>query len=243
MGWISRAGGSGLPAGGLFGSCAAAFLWHGRVLEAAIFLITALGFALPPLLIAMRFRLLTEINGKEGIQLPCEIRGITDEAFKSVYNHKAAQGRSKQLQYGLSDFFWYLLAPAHAIHQEHIESTDMRYNTVSGVTRKLCAVGEERLETIAAAHAEELLSSRRLDGEGWEARRMWGGWSRGWLVGRGRDLFFPLFQRMIFELVFGEAAGVLPDDENAVCTASAENVLNSIKVPLSSQDAILIIRP
>merc|ERR1711871_1080861 len=46
-------------------------------------------------------------------------------------------------------------------------------------------------------------------------------------MGGARHMFFPMFERMIFELVFPEQ----PCDEAGVqtCTASAENVLDAIK--------------
>ena len=45
-------------------------------------------------------------------------------------------------------------------------------------------------------------------------------------MGRLRNLFFPLFERMIFELLFEQE---LPDEFNKVITTSAENVLDGIK--------------
>eukprot|EP00658_Telonema_sp_P-2_P019388 TRINITY_DN17650_c0_g1_i5.p1 TRINITY_DN17650_c0_g1~~TRINITY_DN17650_c0_g1_i5.p1 ORF type:complete len:505 (+),score=165.69 TRINITY_DN17650_c0_g1_i5:95-1609(+) len=186
-----------------------------------------LALSLPPLFIALRFRALTEINGEEGVQLPDASLDITGGKFKEVYNSPAADGRSKQSQYGLSDFFWYLLAPAHAIHQEHLESKDVRYQITAALTRKLVAVKEERLIAIAIKHAEALFSADKLGSGSFDASRHTGSWDSGFLLGRSRDLFFPLFERMIFELVFEEEA--MDDDENRVCCDSAENVLNAIK--------------
>jgi hypothetical protein len=120
----------------------------------------------------------------------------------------------------------YLLAPAHAIHQEHIESADIRYKLTAAVTRKLVSVSEEKLIAIATKHAKELFSSNRLGAGKWDAQRHVGNWDKGFLVGKLRDLFFPLFQRMIFELLFDAD---LPDDHNAIMTRSSENVLNAIK--------------
>jgi hypothetical protein len=183
---------------------------------------------MPPLLIALRFQLLTNINGDEGIQLPNTELGVEGDTFKWLYNHQAAHGRSKQTNYGLSDFFWYLLAPAHAVHQEHIESSDTRYKITGAVTRKLLTVSEERLAEIATKYATELFSAERLgkDASTFERERLLGDWEKGFMLGRIRDLFFPLFERMIFELLFDR---VLPDSCNKIITTSAENVLNGIK--------------
>lgn len=94
------------------------------------------------------------------------------------------------------------------------------------MTRKLVSVPEEKLIAIATKHAKELFSSKRLGAGKWDAQRHLGNWDRGFLVGKLRDLFFPLFERMIFELLFDAE---LPDSHNEIMTRSAENVLNAIK--------------
>ena len=117
MGWISRAGGD-----VYFGLCLLGLslfsAWRGAAASLSFLLLCgALCSLAPAVLIGLRFRMLTEINGDTGYQLPNPALGVTGDEFKKLYNHKAASGRSKQSEYGLSDFFWYLLAPAHAIHQ------------------------------------------------------------------------------------------------------------------------------
>jgi len=189
--------------------------------------LSAIGCLLPALLISIRFRMLTEINGEEGVQLPNEALGVTDATFKELYNNDDAKGRSKQSRYGLSDFFWYLLAPAHAIHQEHLESADVRYKITSAVTRKLCAAPEELLQELAEKHAAVLFSEDGLGKHRWEAGRLWGSWEGGWIMGSARHMFFPMFERMIFELVFPEDS--FDEDGIQTCTESAENVLDAIK--------------
>eukprot|EP00854_Cymbomonas_tetramitiformis_P003811 gene3811-4764_t len=193
---------------------------------ALIVLAASIPFWLPPVLIGIRFKILTAINGEEGIELPCEKLGVTGATFKTVYNSEAVDLRSRQSNYGLSDFFWYLLAPAHAIHQEHLETKDVRYKICSAVTRKICNVSEDRLRAIAIKYSNDLLSPERLGKGSWEAKRHLGSWEQGFLVGSLRDLFFPCFQRMVFELVFEID---LADVENKAMTLSAENVLKAIK--------------
>ena len=226
MGWVSRQY-SGVYIGPAL-ILVSATIATNHPFKASVLLLAALASLLPPCLIALRFRALTDINGEEGIQFPNEQLGITGKKFKDLYNDSRAVGRSKQSQYGLSDFFWYLLAPAHAIHQEHLESADIRYKITSAVTRKLCAVDGAKLDAMATKHAESLFSKDKL-GEGcWDSSRMHGHWERGIMAGRATDLFFPLFERMIFELVFGELEN-LSDEDNAVITKSAQNVLHGIK--------------
>jgi hypothetical protein len=104
--WILRAGGSGAIAGSALAFLSFALACNGQHSLAFAIFGTSLPFWLPPFLIAVRFRLLTDINGDEGIQLPNKDFGVTDDVFKWLYNHKSAQGRSQQANYGLSDFFW-----------------------------------------------------------------------------------------------------------------------------------------
>lgn len=104
--WISRAGGSGALAGSALVVLSVALACSQKLAIAFVTFCVSLPFWLPPFLIAVRFRLLTDINGDEGIQLPNKDLGVTDENFKWLYNHKSAQGRSQQANYGLSDFFW-----------------------------------------------------------------------------------------------------------------------------------------
>ena len=64
---------------------------------------------LPRLVVLMRFWAFRFINGPSGMLLPTE--KIAGDTFVRVYNSPAANIRSIQTTVGLSDFFWYLLAP------------------------------------------------------------------------------------------------------------------------------------
>jgi len=211
MSWIKNAGGD-VHLGFALLTAAGVFFWLQSWIIAVTLVCAGVACMLPAVLIGIRFKMLTEINGEEGIQLPNESLGVTDEAFKELYNHEHATGRSKQSRYGLSDFFWYghcpssfvlllsplgryLLAPAQAIHQEHLESADVRYKITAAVTRKLCACPEARLQDIADRHAAALFSEKGLGQQTWEAGRLWGNWTSGWLMGSARHMFFPMFQR------------------------------------------------
>lgn len=70
---------------------------------------------LPELVVAIRFRIFTAVNGDDGVQFPNE--NVGGRQFKALYKNKGVQIRSRQNHFGLSDFFWYLLSPAHYIHQ------------------------------------------------------------------------------------------------------------------------------
>eukprot|EP00958_Prasinococcus_capsulatus_P020485 scaffold2674_cov333-Prasinococcus_capsulatus_cf.AAC.3 len=196
------------------------------LLSLALF-VASLPLWMPPLLIAVRFYIFRAINGEEGVELPNANLGVENDTFKKLYNDKACDGRSKQANYGLSDFFWYLLAPAHAIHQEHVESSDIRYRLVASATRKLCAVPTEQLQAIAVKHARELFDVKMKKGS-WEVdeRAVLGSNEDGYVITNLRDLFFPTFERMVYELVFGVN---LSDARNKLITRSAENVINGVK--------------
>ena len=102
--WLSVAGGAGFWAGAAMLVMALALALHGGAAwHVALLCGTALALLLPPLLIWARFRLLSSINGEEGVELPnATVHGA---AVKALYNHPATHLRSKQARYGLSDFF------------------------------------------------------------------------------------------------------------------------------------------
>jgi len=195
---------------------------------------------LPELLIKIRFFVFQKINDTTSLEVPCE--GIRGKTFKWLYNNKAVNLRSIQSGYGLSDFFWYLLAPAHSIHQEHTETEDIRYKITSTFTRKICNVRKDKLERLASKYTRRLLLKKNQGGflSSWEASRFWigstwkassdacasGGNEEEAAIVRLRDLFFPVFERILFEIVFDCE---LPDELNQVICDSAENVINAIK--------------
>ena len=111
MSWIKNAGGD-VHLGFALLTAAGVFFWLQSWIIAVTVVCAGVACMLPAVLIGIRFKMLTEINGEEGIQLPNESLGVTDEAFKELYNHEHATGRSKQSRYGLSDFFWYGHCPS-----------------------------------------------------------------------------------------------------------------------------------
>src|SRR5262245_7985887 len=89
---------------------------------------------LPDAVVAMRMHIFARVNGNEGIAVPGPLVDV--EHFRDVYSHPAANGRSKGA--GLSDLFWYWLAPGPHVHQEHLEA-GARYDAVARTTRRLLA--------------------------------------------------------------------------------------------------------
>lgn len=212
---------------------ASGVVWHACVrsgltaTNVAILVLSSV-FWIPELLVRLRFLIFRSINdNQQALEVP--YKNIRGKTYKWLYNHKAVNIRSVQKAYGLSDFFWYLLAPAHSIHQEHTESNDVRYKITARLTRKLCNVRKERLEALAVKYITRLFEGKSSR---WEASRFWYGssWSASGedkvAIVRLRDFFFPVFERIIFEIVFDRE---LPDELNEVICASAENVINALK--------------
>ena len=71
---------------------------------------------LPSAVVVLREWIFTRVNGVEGIPVPGPLVGA--EHFERVYADPAADGRSRGA--GLSDLFWYWLAPGPEMHQEHL---------------------------------------------------------------------------------------------------------------------------
>mgnify|MGYP003493062303 CR=1 FL=1 len=161
---------------------------------------------LPAGVIRLRERVFRLVNGVEGIPVPGPLVGA--EHFERVYTHPAADGRSRGA--GLSDLFWYWLAPGPQMHQEHLEPGE-RYATVARTTRAVLAVGHRRATKLATAAArrrlEELPTGRTS------------------LV-RLRDLVMPIWAEVFFELVFGTAC---PPDARAMIVANADDVVSALK--------------
>eukprot|EP00048_Salpingoeca_helianthica_P002846 m.61360 g.61360 ORF g.61360 m.61360 type:complete len:465 (-) comp12341_c0_seq3:66-1460(-) len=163
---------------------------------------------LPPAIVKARFWIFTSINGEEGRQFPDHV--VRDATFKWLYNHDAAKIRSRQGRVGITDLFWYMLAPAHYIHQEHLESDNPQYHTAAAATKKILnALPKERLAQLAREHAGALAKTAPI-----------------WHIVRLRDFFFPLFIRLFHEIIFEEHC---PDDVTALLAASGSNVIAALK--------------
>ena len=78
------------------------------------------------------------------------------EDFLRVYSDPAADGRSRGA--GLSDLFWYWLAPGPQMHQEHLEPGE-RYRTVARTTRQVLAVPHARSDELATAATRRILDT------------------------------------------------------------------------------------
>lgn len=162
MGWITKAGGD--VYFGAFLLCLSIFAArHGLILYAVGLSVGSLLSIAPAALIGLRFHLLTEINGETGYQLPDPSLGVTGAEFKRLYNDKSASGRSKQSQYGLSDFFWYLLAPAHAIHQG-THSPCLIHTLLTAVLPRAPRKRRLPLQDYERSHKETLRSANRAAG-------------------------------------------------------------------------------
>ncbi|GAA0470118.1 cytochrome P450 [Paractinoplanes deccanensis] len=156
--------------------------------------------------VRLREWIFTRVNGAEGIPIPGPLVGA--EHFERVYNDPAADGRSKGA--GLSDLFWYWLAPGPQMHQEHLEPGD-RYKAVSRTTRRVLAIPH------ADADARVTAACRRVLGELPTGRTS--------LV-RLRDLMMPIWAEVHYELVFGEPC---PREARDLVVANADDVVSALK--------------
>jgi len=161
---------------------------------------------LPTAVIRLREWIFARVNGTEGIPVPGPLVGA--EHFERVYSDPAADGRSRGA--GLSDLFWYWLAPGPQMHQEHLEPGE-RYRTVAHTTRKVLAVPHQRAAALATAATWRVL-------DGLPAGRT----SRV----RLRDLMMGVWAEVYYELVFGEPC---PAEARALIVANADDVVTALK--------------
>jgi cytochrome P450 len=161
---------------------------------------------LPPAVIRLREFIFTRVNGQEGIPVPGPLVGA--EHFERVYADPAADGRSRGA--GLSDLFWYWLAPGPQMHQEHLEPGE-RYRTVARTTRLVLAVPHRRADELATA-----ATRRALDGL--PAGRI--------SHVRLRDLMMLVWAEVHYELVFGTPC---PPEVRDLIVANADDVVTALK--------------
>lgn len=162
---------------------------------------------LPGTVVRLREWIFRRVNGAEGIPVPGPL--VDPEDFERVYADPAANGRSRGA--GLSDLFWYWLAPGPQMHQEHLEPGE-RYATVARTTRRVLAVPQLRSYELAAAAARRVLAE--LPGGGQVK-----------LV-RLRDLMMPVWAEVYHELVFGEPGR---PEARALIVANAHDVATALK--------------
>ena len=161
---------------------------------------------LPPAVIRLREWIFTRVNGTEGIPVPGPLVGAED--FERLYSDPAADGRSTGA--GLSDLFWYWLAPGPQMHQEHLEPGE-RYRTVARTTRQVLAVPHQRatdLTTAAIGRVLDTLPPGRIS-------RV-----------RLRDLTMGAWAEVHYELVFGEPCPAAVRD---LIVGNADDVVTALK--------------
>ena len=118
------------------------------IVIAAAAAFASLPYWLPAMVVRLRVRIFTAINGEEGIEIPGKL--LDASRLKQVYSHPAANGRSCGA--ALSDLFWYWLAPGPEVHQEHLEPGE-RYEEVARTTRRILGIPRRTAEDkIGRAH-------------------------------------------------------------------------------------------
>ncbi|MFI5927136.1 cytochrome P450 [Micromonospora sp. NPDC051543] len=146
------------------------------------------------------------VNGSEGIAVPGPLVGPED--FERVYSDPAADGRSRGA--GLSDLFWYWLAPGPHMHQEHLEPGE-RYRTVARTTRRALASSHPRSEELVTAATRRILDALPAD----RISHV-----------RLRDLMMPIWAEVSYEVVFGAPC---PRDVRDLIVANADDVATALK--------------
>lgn len=185
-------------------SAAALVAVAGAVLAVAV--LVTLPRWLPPAVVRLRERVFTAVNGAEGIPVPGPL--VDAEHFEAVYSHPAADGRSAGA--GLSDLFWYWLAPGAHMHQEHLEPGE-RYRTVARTTRQVLAVRHARSDELATAAVRRALDALPAD----RTSRV-----------RLRDLLMPVWAEVFHELVFDEPC---PRAARDLVVGNADDVVTALK--------------
>jgi hypothetical protein len=172
----------------------------------ALLVIASLPYWLPAMVLRLRTRIFTAINGEEGIAIPGKL--IDASHLKQVYSHPAANGRSRGA--ALSDLFWYWLAPGPEVHQEHLEPGE-GYEEVARTTRRILGISRRTAEETAAQCTVRALNRADI--------------CNAKLV-RIRDLIMPVWAEFYYELVFGERC---PSAARELIVANANDVVTALK--------------
>jgi hypothetical protein len=175
-------------------------------LGAGLLLASSLPFWLPRVIVALRLRVFTGIDGDEGIAVPGPVVGAP--RFKQVYGHPAADGRSHGA--ALSDLFWYWLSPGPEMHQEHLEPGET-YDEVARTTRHILALPSKAAEELTARCVGRVLDEQRIEKAG---------------VVRLRDLMMPAWAAFYYELVFEQEC---PRDARDLIVGNANDVVTALK--------------
>lgn len=166
-----------------------------------------LPYWLPKRVVALRGAIFTLVNGAEGI--PVLERPDGQDDFLRVYADPAANGRSHGA--GLSDLFWYWLAPGPEVHQEHLEPGP-RYDEAARTTRAILAsrTKAQWAELVTRCTARVLDSTPIILNEPW----------------RLRDLMMPVWAEVYHELVFLEPC---PRLARELIVGNADDVVSALK--------------
>lgn len=167
----------------------------------------SLPYWLPDAVVNLRKQIFAWVNGDEGIPIPGE--EIPASQFKQVYGHPAANGRSRGA--GLSDLFWYWLAPGPQVHQEHLEPGP-RYDDAARTTRLiLTSLSKEDWAELVGRCTGRALD--RLDTTQVHAVRL-------------RDLMMPIWAEVFYEVVFRRTC---PPQARDLIVGNARDVLDALK--------------
>jgi hypothetical protein len=174
---------------------------------AAAALAGTLPYWLPKRVVALRGAIFTLVNGEEG--LPVLERRQGPEDFLRVYGDPAANGRSHGA--GLSDLFWYWLAPGPEVHQEHLEPGP-RYDQAARATRAILAsrTKAEWAELVTRCTAK-VLDNTTVTANA--PRRL-------------RDLMMGIWAEVYYELVFREPC---PPAARELIVGNADDVVSALK--------------
>ena len=166
-----------------------------------------LPYWLPKRVVALRGAIFTLVNGPEGTSVLERPHGMDD--FLRVYADPAANGRSHGA--GLSDLFWYWLAPGPEVHQEHLEPGP-RYDQAARTTRAILAsrTKTQWAELVTRCTANVLDNIPRRPDAPW----------------RLRDLMMPVWAEVYYELVFGEPC---PPLARELIVGNADDVVSALK--------------
>ena len=171
---------------------------------------------LPQRVVALRGAIFTLVNGEEGMSVLHRPGGA--EEFVRVYSDPAANGRSHGA--GLSDLFWYWLAPGPEVHQEHLEPGP-RYDQAARTTRTILAsrTKDEWADLVARCTARvldelpEQPAGRAVPGQRIRQVRL-------------RDLMMPIWAEAYYEVVFGEPC---PRFVRDLIVGNADDVVSALK--------------
>ncbi|GGL58316.1 cytochrome P450 [Microlunatus endophyticus] len=171
---------------------------------------------LPQRVIALRGAIFALVNGEEGMSVLDRPGG--PEEFVRVYGDPAANGRSHGA--GLSDLFWYWLAPGPEVHQEHLEPGP-RYDQAARTTRTILASRSKDewadLVTRCTARVLDELpgkpAGRPVPGQRIQQVRL-------------RDLMMPIWAEAYYEVVFGEPC---PRFVRDLIVGNADDVVSALK--------------